>query len=124
MRDDPARGRLQQGPCRIDQRLFGQVCARLQERWHSLHQCAARLTGLHPLRSSFWVDPRPHTVPVRLLLFTDDSPPARNMTEFERDLDLVLSFLQRMFLAKEHKLGSIYKGCKKDRNADTCAAYK
>ena len=89
-----------------------------------LHQCAARLTGLHPLRSSFWVDPRPHTVPVRLLLFTDDSPPARNMTEFERDLDLVLSFLQRMFLAKEHKLGSIYKGCKKDRNADTCAAYK
>jgi hypothetical protein len=90
-----------------------------------LHQYAARLAGFDPpLTSHGWVDPRRRSVPVRFFLLTDQGlPSARSITEFERDIDFLISVLQYLFLGGPHKIMSTYRGCRKSRDADTCSQY-
>lgn len=85
---------------------------------------AARFTGVN-LPSIQWIDPRvPVVPPVRFFLHTDlGLPSPRGMSEFERDLYLVIDVLQHLILGKERKVMSIYRGCRKSRDADTCHQY-
>jgi hypothetical protein len=89
-----------------------------------LHQYAARLTGFNPLTPHGWVDPRLRSVPVRFFVLHDQgAPPARGITEFERDINFLISVLQHVFLGNPRKVMSIYRGCRESRDADTCPQY-
>jgi len=89
-----------------------------------LHQYVAKLTGFNPPLTSYgWVNPRPRSIPVRFLPLIDKAPPARSITGFERDIDFLISVLQHLFVGKQRKVMSIYRGCKESRDADTCPQY-
>jgi len=42
-------------------------------------------------------------------------------TTTERDVDFFLSVLKHFFVSHEGRIMSVYRGCKKSRDADTCA---
>jgi hypothetical protein len=89
------------------------------------HSPAAGLTGFDSVFTSVhWIDPRPRTTPVRFFLgINQGRAPAPGATEFERDLYFVVDAFQHLVFGKQREIMSIYSGCRKNRDADTCPQY-
>jgi hypothetical protein len=89
------------------------------------HSPVAGLTGFDSVFTSIQrFDPRPRDVPIRFFLgINQGRAPAPGATEFERDLYFVVDALQRLVMGKQREIMSIYSGCRKNRDADTCPQY-
>jgi hypothetical protein len=105
--------------------LSGECALRLQIERVLRHSPAARLTGFDSVFTSMqWIDPRPRTTPVRFFLgINQGRMPPPGATEFERGLYFVVDALQHLVLGKQREVMSIYSGCRKSRDADTCPQY-
>ncbi len=83
-----------------------------------------RLTGFRgPSCSSWWIDSKPHAVPVRFL-FLFQAPPSHTGGTFDQAIDLVLYLFEHLVMGHPRKIKSIYAGCRKSRDADTCQYYR
>jgi hypothetical protein len=103
----------------------GECALRLRIERVLRHSNAARLTGFDSVFTSMqWIDPRPRAAPVRFFLgINQGREPAPGATEFERDLFFVVDAFQHLVMGKQREIMSIYSGCRKNRDADTCPQY-